>query len=197
MLLFGKQMNDPIDNAVTIDTAMSKLDKLRTNKDHKSAYEMIDTIKQALQLINKIYIHDRKRQVFVMKRNYDKNKLSNVFTKGDKVVYYIGDRSYPNIRLRPRYSGPFRVIAITSNTATIIDDETGHTMVSHIKMLKLYHPEYFTPEYVYNRTIKVKKKLHKFHKSKDTTNNNDTNQQSSNNTCDQDSHILDHSDNQL
>ena len=95
-----------------------------------------------------------------MKKNYDKNKMHSQFEIGDKVVYYIGKRAYTNLKLRPRFTGPFKVIKlIGDNACRILNEETNETMVCHVKMLKKFNTEYFTPELVFQRTLKQKKKL--------------------------------------
>ena len=166
MLLFGKQMNDPIDNAISIELAMDKLNEMKHNKSYHKAFDIIARVNKSLQLMRDIYNRDHKRQVYRMAKNFNKHKLANFFQPGDKVVYYIGNRSYTNIKLRPRYSGPFTVVSISHNTAKIHNDDTNDTLVCHIKMLKRYIPKYFTPEYIYDRTNKQKINLDKIHRPK-------------------------------
>ena len=106
--------------------------------------------------------HNYKKYVYVMKKNYNKNKLNKEFTIGSKVMYYVGDRAHTSKKLRPRYTGPFIVVdMIGRNAARILNEDTDETMVCHVKMLKLYNEQYFTPLKIYERTIKQKQKLDK------------------------------------
>ena len=164
MLLFGKQMNDPIDNTVKLTDAIDELHKLQDSNQFHKSFDIIARIQKSLQLMRSIYQRDHNKQIYRMKLNYNKNKLSNIFNKGDKVLYYIGDRAHTSRKLRPRFSGPFIVDWVKGNTAQIRNEDTQETMVCHCKMLKRYNPEYFTPEYIFNRTIKQKNKLDKINR---------------------------------
>ena len=106
-----------------------------------------------------------------MKERYDKDKKLDSFVVGDSVAYYIGDRSRKSRKLRSRFSGPFKIVErLSNNTVRIINTDTNEDLRCHVGMLKLYRPEFFTPEMVFNRTQKVKRHLSDFrvksHKSR-------------------------------
>ena len=156
MLLYGTNLNDTMDCTVAID----ELNKMRDNKDYNKAFKFIDELNKQLKVVRSMHDYNYKKYVFVMKKNYDKNKMQSQFEIGDKVVYYIGKRAYTNLKLRPRFTGPFKVIKlIGDNACRILNEDTNETMVCHVKMLKKYNEEYFTPELVFQRTLKQKKKL--------------------------------------
>ena len=80
-------------------------------------------------------------------------------------MYYVGDRAHTNKKLRPRFTGPFTIVDIISpNAVKILNDDTHETMICHVKMLKIYHKSYFTPENQYRLTLQHKQKLDKFSK---------------------------------
>ena len=167
MLLFGKQLNDTIDCTNTIE----QLNKLYDEKKYKNAFQMIDHLNKSLKVIKSMHDHNYKKYVFIMKKNYDKNKLNRKFQVGDKVMYYVGDRAHTNKKLRARFTGPFKVVKLISDNAVkILNEDTDETMVCHTKMLKLYFDNYFTPESAYARTLKHKQKLDKIIKNKTLSN---------------------------
>ena len=161
MLLFGKQLNDTID----CHNTMKDLNHLLRTKQHQAAYNIIKQLNKSLKIIQSMHDHNYKKYVYIMKKNYDKTKLDRTLQIGDKVMYYVGDRAHTNKKLRPRYTGPFTVRKIISkNAVQLLNDETHETMVCHVKMLKLYHKQYFTPENQYRLTLKHKQRLDKISK---------------------------------
>ena len=77
-----------------------------------------------------------------------------------RIMYYFGERNYPMKKIRPRFTGPFRIIArINENTVKIYNDDTDETISCHTQKLKLYHPNKFTLEQDFIRLLKAQQKL--------------------------------------
>ena len=160
---FAALTRNYLSNTHALDEAMQVLKNMRDNRDYKKAFKQIDNINNALAQIRKQYNHDHNRYVWIMKRNYDINKKDELYQVGDLVAYYIGDRARTNQKLQARFSGPWVITKLGKNSAKIVHKETGESMVSHFKMLKLWNEGTdFTPLALYERTEIQKDKLRQY-----------------------------------
>ena len=149
MLVFGKNLQ----NLTDIKLANQILNKIPAQFDSLTSFQIKNNIQAIIKHRQQQQRNEYEKYIIIMKNKYDLDKKEDKFKIGDKVAYYIGDRAYTNKKIHGRFSGPFTIISriqtgtnpYESNTVKISNDETKETFCTHIRMLKKYHPNKFTP----------------------------------------------------
>ena len=163
MLVRGTNLNEPID----ITAALQKLAKTAKMKKFQTSQRLLQTIKHSLTTVRNLFHQHRWYYVSDMIRKFNKTKTTDKFEQGDKVMYYVGERSYPMKTVRPRFTGPFTITKrISHNTVTIFNDDTNESLTCHTEKLKKYNPDQFTPEQDYIRQMKQRQKINNEYKRK-------------------------------
>ena len=156
MLVRGSNLNDTID----VTAALSKLVETSKMKRFQTSKQLLQSIKRSLTTVREAFNNHRWYYVAKEIEKFDRNKKPDKFKIDDQVMYYVGERSYPMKKIRPRFTGPFKIIArINHNTVTIFNEQTDQTISCHTQKLKLYHKNQFTEEQDYLRQLKSLQKL--------------------------------------
>ena len=163
MLTRGQNLNDVID----ITAALSKLAKTAKMKKFKDSKDTLQMLKRSLTVIRNQFNQHRWYYVHNTIKNYNKKRTDDKLIVNDQVLYYVGERNYPMKKIRPRFTGPFKIIKrINHNTVTIYNESTQEELSCHTQKLKKYNPNQFTEETDYLRQLKQLQKLNNQYRRK-------------------------------
>jgi hypothetical protein len=157
MLMFGENMNEVQD----LKLCISKLDKFKSDLPPSKVTERdrITKLKIQLGILHDIMKVDMDKYVYVMKEQYDfhKDKVDDDFKINEKVMYYIGDKNEELKKIRPKWTGIWKIIArVSNNEVTIMNLDNGNTDNVHVERLKRYKDFKWLSWKDYNRLIKEK-----------------------------------------
>ena len=154
MLTYGRNLRDITDYKL----ARKQLEKLPSQYDNISKYQIVKQIKAMLDLVKNKHVHNYKKYIIYMKTQYDIDKYDVEYNKNDLVAYFVGDRSVGNRKkLSRKYTGPWKVIKhLRPNTVKIINPETKQKLVVHTATLKPYKKEHFTSYLEQKETARAK-----------------------------------------
>jgi hypothetical protein len=100
---------------------------------------------------------DMDKYVYVMKEQYDfhKDKVKDDFKINEKVMYYIGDKNEELKKIRPKWTGIWKIIErISDNEVSIMNLDSGNTENIHVERLKRYKDFKWLSWKNYNKLIK-------------------------------------------
>ena len=163
MLTRGTNLNEPID----IPASLKKIAKTAKMKKYKTSQQLFTTLKNSLTHVRQLFNNHRWYYISNMLKQFNKGKSDDKLQQGDKVMYYVGDRSYPMKKIRPRFTGPFLITKrINHNTVEIFNDDTNETLTCHTQKLKKFYPNTFTEESDFIRQLKQLQRLNKQYRRK-------------------------------
>ena len=153
MLLYGHNLNEIPD----IIHSLKEIQNIRESGDFRSYFELIHKLNDQIQTLKNLYDKKHDKYVQIMKEDFDYNKYDPHFEVGDYVAYYVGDRASTMIKLRRRFTGPWKIIQkVSHNTYTIENPQNEDILTCHGAMLKLYDNRQFVPFLQWNATYKEK-----------------------------------------
>ena len=158
MLTRGQNLNDTIDVTASLKT-LAETSKMKKFKD---SHQVLNMLKNSLTTIRSIFNQHRWFYIATTLEKYNRHQKQDNFKIDDLVMYYVGERQYPMKTIRPRFTGPFRIIKrINHNTVTIYNEDSNESMTCHTNKLKLFNKNTFMPEHIYLRQLRDIQKLNK------------------------------------
>ena len=155
MMVYGKNLRDIIDFKTARETLQLIEDE---NLFEDSKLKILKKLQVQLELARQQRDSNYEDYVIVMKENYDQDKYQDAFQVGDKVAYYIGDRSSTNKTLQRRFSGPWTITKRISHNTVEILNEDGTQFACHVSMLKRYYAHQFVPLLELTKSERAKRK---------------------------------------
>ena len=156
MLTRGSNLNDTID----VTTALQSIIETSKLKRFKDSHNTLRMLKHSLTTVRNIFNQHRWYYVANSIEKYNKHQKPDKLKIDDLVMYYVGERQYPMKKIRPRFTGPFRILnRVNHNTVTIYNEDTNEQLSCHTNKLKKYHPNQFTDEQMYLRQLKTAQKI--------------------------------------
>ena len=110
------------------NTQKSQQDRIN-NEYHDYIY--IEKLLEQLKTIYKQYSSDWHKYMYESKKQYDNkyniddNKIARnnkIFTVGTKVLYFVGDKQKANRKWLRRFTGPWTIVVVLSDSTVIIED---------------------------------------------------------------------------
>ena len=145
MIMFGSELND----YGNIKKMIQELNQPTVRKTVKQEdYEYIHDLLTKLDTIQSSYDADWRKYTHYsakmyntkhnIKENENKEKILKQFKTGDQVLYYVGDRQVAGRKWRQRWSGPWHIKSIDSETVAIeIEDrETTNSKFVSVDRIK-------------------------------------------------------------
>ena len=148
MMMFGSNLND-YGNINKMIQAFETHDD--TPKMKQTDVKYVRNLLENLKAIHMAYKTDWQKYTRLSANEYnkrnniqeekDKAKILKTFQKNDKILYYVGDRQTVSKKWRQRWSGPWRIKSIDSETVAIeiIDDETQNSKYVSVDRIKLFN----------------------------------------------------------
>ena len=156
MLVRGTNLNDTID----VTTALKSLIETTQLKRFRDSHNTLKMLKHSLTTVRSIFNNHRWYYIANSIEKFNKHQKPDKLKIDDQVMYYVGERQYPMRKIRPRFTGPFRILnRVNHNTVTIYNDDTNEQMTCHTNKLKKYHQNQFTDEQSYLRQLKNQQRL--------------------------------------
>jgi len=145
MIMFGSELND-FGNIKNMIHQLNQPEMKSTLKQED--YEYIQDLLVRLQTVQDSYERDWRKYTRYSAKMYDKRynienekdkaKILQRFKQGDQVLYYVGDRQVAGRKWRQRWSGPWHIKSIDSDTIAIeIEDrETTNSKFVSVDRIK-------------------------------------------------------------
>ena len=128
MLVRGTNLNDTIDVTAALKSLL-ETSKIKKFQDSKNTLKML---KQSLTTVRNIFNQHRWYYIANSIEKYNKHQKPDKFQINDLVMYYVGERQYPMRKIRPRFTGPFKILnRVNHNTVTIYNEDTNEQMTCH------------------------------------------------------------------
>ena len=145
MIMFGSELNDYGNIKKMIQQLEQPALKQTINQtDYDYVYDLLtklDTIQSSYETDWRKYTHYSAKMYnarYKIDSAIDKAKILSQFKRGDQVLYYVGDRQVAGRKWRQRWSGPWHIKSIDSDTIAIeIEDrETTNSKYVSVDRIK-------------------------------------------------------------
>ena len=145
MIMFGSELND-YGNIKKMIQQLNQPELKETIK--QTDYEYMHDLLTRLDTIQSSYDADWRKYTRYSAKSYnerykidsakDKMKILEQFKRGDQILYYVGDRQVAGRKWRQRWSGPWHIKSIDSDTVAIeIEDrETTNSKYVSVDRIK-------------------------------------------------------------
>ena len=122
-----------------IEFAIKKLKELETYD--KTSLELVFMLQEQLQLNQKLHKERNDEYIYLMCKNYNKNKKIKIFNLNDRVMYYIGARKSASYKLKARFAGPFKITKILGKKTyeITLEKDLNKIMVAPVHFIKKYY----------------------------------------------------------
>ena len=146
MIMFGSELND----YGNIKKMIQELNQPTVRKTVKQEdYEYIHDLLTKLDTIQSSYDADWRKYTHYsakmyntkhnIKENENKEKILKQFKTGNQVLYYVGDRQVAGRKWRQRWSGPWHIKSIDSETVAIEIEDRETTNSKFVSVDRIEH----------------------------------------------------------